>query len=180
MVDLVMFDVDGTLVDSMGFDGPLYAEAVRAELDIEPDRDWSTYPHVTDSGLLETILQRHGIEDRDGVRRAAVERRFVRMIRDYIERTPRAVREIPGARALLAQLHGMPGCRVAIATGGWHETAILKLNAAGFHLDGIALATASDASSRVAIMRIAAERAWRYVEPRRRTYFGEAVWDQKA
>ena len=32
---LVMFDIDGTLVDSAGFDSELYEEAVRSVLDVE-------------------------------------------------------------------------------------------------------------------------------------------------
>ncbi len=180
MVDLVMFDIDGTLVDSMEFDGQLYLAAIRAELRIEPDQDWSTYPHVTDSGLLDTILQQHRIDDRDGARRAAVKRLFVAMTRDYIGSDPGAVREIPGAIALLALLRSQPGYRVAIATGGWRETAWLKLQAAGFDLDGIAVASANDAHSRVEIMKIAAQRAMGGLEPRRRTYFGDGVWDLRA
>ena len=70
-------------------------------------------------------------------------------------------------------------CRVAIATGGWRETALLKLEAAGFDLDGIALATSSDAHPRVEIMRIAAVVPWG-LQPRRRTYFGDGPWDQRA
>lgn len=52
MVHLVMFDIDGTLLDSTEFDGRIYAEVIHEVLGIVVDRDWSTYPHVTDGGLL--------------------------------------------------------------------------------------------------------------------------------
>ncbi len=50
---LIVFDVDGTLVESDEFDGVLYAKAVRDVLDIDVDEDWSSYRHVTDSGILD-------------------------------------------------------------------------------------------------------------------------------
>jgi beta-phosphoglucomutase-like phosphatase (HAD superfamily) len=180
MVHLVMFDIDGTLVDSMEFDGRLYAEAIHEVLGIVVDRDWSTYPHVTDGGLLEEVLRRHGLADPDGARHRAVKQRFIAMIRDHIRDDPASIREIPGAAMLLGLLRQRADCRVAIATGGWRETALLKLDAAGFDLDGIALATSSDAHPRVEIMQIAASRALGGLQPGHRTYFGDGPWDQRA
>ena len=40
---LVVFDVDGTLVESEDFDGTLYARAIRNVLKIDVDTDWSGY-----------------------------------------------------------------------------------------------------------------------------------------
>ena len=53
---LVVFDVDGTLVDSSEINGRLYREAVETELGIKVDDDWSRYRHVTDSGILNEIM----------------------------------------------------------------------------------------------------------------------------
>jgi hypothetical protein len=58
--------------------------------------------------------------------RAAVKRRFVELTLAYLARDPAAVTELPGARALLETLHRMPSVRVAVATGGWRETAALN------------------------------------------------------
>jgi len=155
MVHLVMFDIDGTLVDSTEFDGRIHAEVIHEVLVVVVDRDWSTCPHVTDGGVPEELLRRHGIDDSDGARRAAVKQRFVARVRDYIEDDPHAVREIPGATALLAGLRAMAGCRLV-------------------------LATSSDAHPRVEILRIAAHRALGDLAPRRRTYCGDGAWDRKA
>jgi phosphoglycolate phosphatase-like HAD superfamily hydrolase len=59
-VHLAVFDIDGTLVDSDEFDGRLYAEAIRTVLGLEIDRTWSTYNNVTDSGILNEILNEMG------------------------------------------------------------------------------------------------------------------------
>jgi beta-phosphoglucomutase-like phosphatase (HAD superfamily) len=175
-----MFDIDGTLVDSTGFDGRIYAETADDVLGIAVDRDWSTYPHVTDGGLLDEIMLRHGIADPDGTRHAAVKREFISRIGAYIQGEPQSVREIAGATALLASLRLRSDCRVAIATGGWRETARLKLRAAGFDPDGVALASSCDAHRRTDIMEMAARRAMEGEEPRRRTYFGDGAWDRRA
>ena len=60
---VVSFDIDGTLVASVGFDAELYAEAVREVLGVEIDTDWSRYENVTDSGILEEILDKHSSPD---------------------------------------------------------------------------------------------------------------------
>ena len=39
---LVMFDIDGTLVDSAGFNAKLYVEAVRGVLNVDIDSDWNS------------------------------------------------------------------------------------------------------------------------------------------
>ncbi|HUQ52866.1 MAG TPA: DUF3500 domain-containing protein, partial [Gammaproteobacteria bacterium] len=126
---LVMFDIDGTLVDSTGFDSELYATAVDAELGRAVDRDWGSYEHVSDSGILEQLLR----DTRSGKERAAiaarVQRRFVELVRDYLARQPGFVREIAGAKRLVERLAALPNVRVAVATGGWEPTARRALRA---------------------------------------------------
>jgi len=46
-MNLVLFDLDGTLVDSGAFEGELYVHAVRSVLGIAIDTDWSRYRHET-------------------------------------------------------------------------------------------------------------------------------------
>ena len=53
---LIVFDVDGTLVDSKEFDDRLYELAVQTVLGIEIDNDFSRYQNVTDSGILDEII----------------------------------------------------------------------------------------------------------------------------
>lgn len=48
-----IFDIDGTLVESSGFEDELYVAAVRDVLgDVCIRESWSTYRHVTDTGIL--------------------------------------------------------------------------------------------------------------------------------
>jgi phosphoglycolate phosphatase-like HAD superfamily hydrolase len=100
--------------------------------------------------------------------------------RAYLERHEHAILEINGAARLLARLLDEPGVRVAVATGGWYETATLKLRYVGIDPARFALATASDAVARTAIMRLAQERASGVQAFRKVTYFGDGPWDRRA
>ena len=177
---LVMFDIDGTLVDSAGFDTELYVQAVREVLDVEIDSDWNAYEHVSDSGILEDVLRR---VRRDGEQQelvARVQQRFVGLVRDYLQRAPAAVREIAGAKQLVERLLELPGVRVGIATGGWEPTAKLKLAHVGIDVAPLGFASSSDACARTDIMRLAAQRALRGAAYTRATYFGDGAWDLRA
>jgi phosphoglycolate phosphatase-like HAD superfamily hydrolase len=182
MTHLVMFDIDGTLVDSMRVDSHLYARAVRETLggDVYIDETWRPYTHVTDSGILDEILVKHRFEKPLDELRSSVKRRFVELVRDHLDAGTSILREIRGATALLQELRARPEVRVAIATGGWAETALMKLAAIGVSVDGIGFASSSDAHERTKIMELAAERALRGVVPMTRTYLGDGAWDQRA
>jgi phosphoglycolate phosphatase-like HAD superfamily hydrolase len=180
MTHIVMFDVDGTLVDSAGFDGALFASAVRSVLDADVDETWQSYRNVTDSGVLEEILEQQPFARPIEELRRAVKQRFVELVRDHVESRASAVREIRGARSFVESLRAQPGIRVAIATGGWAETALLKLQAIGVSTEGLAFASASDHVQRTSIMRFAEERASAGTAASRKTYFGDAQWDKRA
>lgn len=176
---LVCFDIDGTLVASAGFDGELYEQAVRDILGVNLNPDWSQYKHVTDTGILEEILESiAGVEERAHLGRR-VQSEFVYSTRQYVEKNPHLVREVPGAKALVEALREFPNVRICIATGGWAETAKMKLRAIGLDPTTLPMATSSDAVSRTDIMRLAESRATGSMV-RRRTYFGDGLWDKKA
>jgi len=177
---LVVFDVDGTLVESAGIDADLYARAVREVLGRGIDETWRSYRHVTDGGILEEIFQREGIDDRGGELARRVHRRFVDLTAIHLEQHPGAVVEVPGAREWIEALGRRRNVRLAIATGGWRETAEMKLRAIGLRPEHLVLATGSDARSRTDIMRLAERRALGPRKARRRTYFGDGPWDLQA
>ncbi len=180
MKHLVMFDIDGTLVDSHKFDSQIYADTIRDDLGIEVDRSWRRYANVTDSGILDELLDELQFTgDRSAVE-ARIKKEFIKRTQRYANQHPGVIREIAGARALVELLSTKDSVRLAMATGGWHETAVLKLRAIGIDCERIAMATATDATSRSAIMRLAEERAMSHETPLTRTYFGDGDWDRRA
>jgi phosphoglycolate phosphatase-like HAD superfamily hydrolase len=175
-----MFDIDGTLVDSWGFDNRDYADAIRSVLEVEVDDTWRSYRHVTDGGILEELLASKSFDRPIAELGAEVKRRFMATVYARFAHDPAPVREIPGAKALIELLATLPGVRVAIATGGWAESARLKLAAIGIDADALPHATSSDRIERSRIMQLAEERALGGAPWTTRTYFGDGDWDKRA
>ena len=177
---LVTFDLDGTLADSEAFDGELYVEVVHSVLGVEIEADWTGYRHQTDSGILNEIIDRsEPCADRSSLH-SAVRRHFTDQVHDYVAARGGVIPEIPGALQFVSRLMKHPGVRVAVATGGWKETALIKLRAIGLDPLRLPLASSSDAMSKVDIMRIAERRALLNDNAKRKTYFGDSRYDKEA
>ena len=176
---LVCFDIDGTPVSSADFDADLYEQAVRDVLGLDLNPDWSQYKNVSDSGILEEILESIPDPEKRIHLGRQVQSAFLNSTRQYIERNPRLIKEIPGAKALVETLGEFPNVGICIATGGWAETAKLKLRAIGLDPTNIPMATSSDAVKRTDIMKLAESRATKGLVARR-TYFGDGHWDKEA
>jgi phosphoglycolate phosphatase-like HAD superfamily hydrolase len=177
---LIMFDIDGTLVDSFEFDEECYFEAVESVLGIEISPDWDDYEHATDAGVLNELIDRFKIPGDKIQIQHNVKYVFIDLVTEYIGRNLGNICEINGAGRFVQYLRNQENCRVAIATGGWEETAKLKLEAAGIDIAGCAFASSSDCVSRIDIMRTAELRASSGSPFISKTYFGDASWDKKA
>ncbi|GGC12260.1 haloacid dehalogenase [Marinobacterium zhoushanense] len=174
---LVMFDIDGTLVESYDFDTECFQAAVKDVIGISVGPDWGRYRHVTDSGILSDIIEQSGLEnDRERIF-FDVKNQFVSRVEKYI--SCHDVSPIYGAFDFLSRLVKRQDVVLAFATGGWAESAKMKLDAAGIKLPGIALASSSDHYCRTEIMRVAEIRASKE-DYDSKTYFGDGPWDQKA
>ena len=177
---LVMFDVDGTLVESNEIDSLMYRQAIREVLAIEFDGEWERYRNVTDGGILQQVLEENGVSDDPTLWSGTVEEKFCSLLKDEFDRRTERLSEIPGSKVLLERLLTTSDVTVAIATGGWREAARLKLSEAGIELERFVFATGSDAVRRIDIMKIAEERALKGKTVSRRIYFGDGEWDRVA
>jgi phosphoglycolate phosphatase-like HAD superfamily hydrolase len=177
---LIMFDVDGTLVDSVQFDAECYLNAAQTVLGVKISSDWEGYKHATDTGILYEVIDRYKIPGQKSKILQEFRNVFVGLITESIVKNPGGVREIEGASRFIRYLRSQKNVRVAFATGCLAETARLKLEAAGIDVDGCAFASASDHPSRTEIITIAESRAAPEVPLDSRTYFGDASWDKKA
>ncbi len=172
-----MFDLDGTLVESTTFDSLCFEAAVKDVLDTPVENDLERYVHVTDTGILNQIIDGLRLQGEREAIFAAVKQRFIEHVADYL--AANQIAPIPGAREFLERLAGRRDVRVAIATGGWRETARLKLQAVGMDLPEVPLASSSDHFSRIEIMKIAESRCGGN-HYQSKTYFGDAPWDMRA
>ena len=172
----IILDIDGTLIDSMGVDPKLYFSSIERVLGPVCFRDLNDYDHVTDSGILGQILEENGFSD-VGEISASVKAVFMEGLKSHIEEMG-SFPVINGAVQFVERIRKSTDMRIAIATGCWRESALLKLQTAGFNLEGIPLATSDDSRSRVEIMRTAVQLSGS--DGGVVTYFGDAEWDQRA
>ena len=179
-MEAIIFDIDGTLTETNEVDTTCYLRAARELLAVTTiDPDWNNYPHATDPGVLEELYRRHRGTAPTALEQAAFEERFLALLK---EQPDHAYLALPGAAAFLS-LMCRAGHAVGIATGCWHSSARLKLDRGHIPFEEIPLATASKASGREEIMRIAHDRLLqRHAQTSfdRVLYFGDAPWDVEA
>jgi phosphoglycolate phosphatase-like HAD superfamily hydrolase len=178
-MDLVLFDIDGTLIRSMADDGECLVAAlgdVFGFTDIEDD--WSCYEHITDAGILiETFRQRRGRPPSTNEIEAFCGH-FAELLAERCSQ--QRLEEVAGAGLLLAALEAQSDIAVAFATGCFRRTATLKMQSARLSFDSASSATCDDAIGRDEIIRIAIGRAAsdRGVSGFENTvYVGDAIWD---
>ncbi len=173
----VVFDIDGTLLQSAAVDDVLYKSAVLSILGpIQLRSSFSEYDYVSDSGILSQILNENGIADDFDITES-VKSCFVKSLSSHIAQNG-PFEEIPGARRILERLVSSANHRVAIATGGWRASALLKLETAGLGDIDVPIATSDDAQDREEIMRIALSKLGSNFTSI--TYFGDGPWDRDA
>lgn len=173
----IIFDIDGTLLHSAAVDDALYREAVKAVFGrVHLRSSLHDYDFVTDTGVLSQIMADNGISAKPDYEHE-IKTHFVDLLRDYVESEGPFI-EIPGASDLLGSLRESASHAVAIATGGWRESAELKLESAGFDYSDFPLATSNDHHERTGIMEIALSQLGARFESV--TYYGDGPWDRDA
>jgi beta-phosphoglucomutase-like phosphatase (HAD superfamily) len=172
----IIFDLDGTLVDSYDLDERLYRKAVWSVLpDVAFRNSWHDYQHSTDSGVLREILTDHDLPP--GKYYQPIRQRFGELFANHIQ-SGNHCNPIPGASAFLNKLRQNSELQIGIATGGWSHTAAMKLKASGLFDQGIPMASADDAQSRTEIMQICAKKMDSSISES--SYVGDAEWDLRA
>ena len=171
-----MFDIDGTIIESYDLDSECFTEAIKEVTGYEIDTNWSRYKHVTDTGILNQFFKEMKIENTE-IAHENIKSVFLSKIQTRIAKKP--INEIAGASEFISSLKELENVAISFATGGWYESAILKLESAGIKISNIPIASANDHHSRIEIMKIAEKRAVK--ETRLSfTYFGDGSWDLKA
>lgn len=178
---LVMFDIDGTLTETMKVDEECFVRSL-AEVcgftDVETD--WSSYKHTTDPGIFHEIYLARAGRSPVVAEISRFRQHFINLLTEASAAA--AFAPIVGARQLLSSLAGSSEHRVSLATGAWSDSARLKMASAGLCFDDHLAASADDAHDRENIMRLSRQRAVeRHGVPFVSTvYIGDGVWDARA
>lgn len=171
-----IFDIDGTLVESFGFDDACYISAIREVLgEVYIHNDWSKYKNVTDTGSLRQIMEENKIQEAGQV--GEVRTKFGELIRKYLQNGGKC-RPKSGAIHLINKLTTAEDYEVGFATGGWRHTAEMKLQHAGFNLENTVLTSSDDGDERVTIMKKCLLQLGHCFQ--RVVYVGDAEWDMQA
>ena len=173
---LVMFDIDGTLIDSHDVDTRCFTTAVWQVTGLDIDANWGLYQHATDAGILQEFIERQGLVNPQETINA-IKRVFFALLDQSFRNKP--VKQIEGAADFLLYLQSLPDVVVSLATGGWQESARLKLLSAGIDCQNLVLASSDDAIDRVGIMTLSRQQA-NAGKDVPVVYFGDGVWDKKA
>ena len=173
----IILDIDGTLIDSMAIEPDLYFSSISAVLgSVEIRENLNDYDHVTDSGIIAQVMEDNALPLGSGAIES-IRNRFVASLAEHIE-TDGPFPEIPGAARFINRLRDSKEHGVAIATGSWRRSALLKLETSELNVKGIPVFSCDDSPSRTEIMRIALSQLGNMYESV--TYFGDAEWDRRA
>jgi beta-phosphoglucomutase-like phosphatase (HAD superfamily) len=184
MKKLVIFDIDGTLIDSTSVDEICFVHSIREEFGIESiHENWESYQEATDSGILEEIFQASFSRKPSRGEQIKHIDRFVALLAEYHAKKPSMFQEINGAADILECLKHHAEREAAIATGGWRKSALFKLDAARIDIKGIPMMTGSESKYRDEILRRCieyAKRAYSVTQFEKIVSVGDARWDLKA
>lgn len=129
-ITLVLFDIDGTLLDVHGAGRQAFVNCIRTVFDWQDDLSYIRFSGSTDLDILRKVLARHGV-----VPNRPDEERFFHHLPTELEtslgRTQCTLH--PGVRDLLEILGKYPHIIVGLVTGNIESCARLKLEHFGLH-----------------------------------------------
>lgn len=172
----IIFDIDGTLVESNEFDSALYMRAVEEILGrVHMHDDWNMYKDVTDSGILRQIILDNNIalteETIDKVRS-----RFSELVSNHLAKSP--CMPVTGAIEAIDSISENCENAYGLATGGWLHTANMKLQSASIDVTGIPFYSADSHHERTKIMKKCCQSMTKDQE--KVVYVGDGPWDMEA
>lgn len=174
---IAVFDIDGTLTDTNKVDHECYVVAVREVLGWQVGDDWGGVEDVTDSNILRELWRRQYSEALPDHVEQEVVTLFVDLLQVEARRYPDRFRPIQGARDVFTRLAEI-GWSSAMATGGWRQSAELKLWIASVPFESVPLASASDRILRTDIIRHALGSMGE--QEATAVYIGDRPWDVRA
>jgi phosphoglycolate phosphatase-like HAD superfamily hydrolase len=158
-VNLLVFDVDGTLTATNEVDTRCFARAFLDAFGISLDTSWHHYPHRSDSGIISHSFLQNFRRTPTLTELDLFRERFLILLESEWRADPRNFATIAGAARVFTRLAQQRDYALALASGGWRASALLKLEKGSIPAVGLPAAFADDAVEREEIARIAIARA---------------------
>ena len=132
---LVLFDIDGTLVDCGKAAGKAFSAAFQEAFGVAcPIFKAEEVSGLTDTAILMEVVRRLKIDPDDlEQRRDLAFKIYARNLERELMINP--AKELPGASRAVAKIRSIDGCAVGLLTGSTEATARVKLETAGIAFD---------------------------------------------
>lgn len=183
-MNLILFDVDGTLLDSSGVHTVGMMKLLDEMFGIQIEGiEWGEFEHVTDTFVISELFRRHLGRDPKEEELLGYREAYVGQLEKLQSQNPESFREIQGARAMMRSLESLNDWVPALATGGAASAALRKLGWAGFDVENLPGGFAEDGVSREEIIQAAIRKslARHPVESFERIIsVGDGLWDLAA
>lgn len=183
-MNLIIFDIDGTLTQTNDVDSKCFAQAIKDALKItDLNTNWPSYKYSTDSGLVKQIYEEFLQREPTDIEINSIREEFVHYLKYEWQNNKKCYVPVLGAAAILHQINQLSNWHLAIATGGWKQSALFKLDSAHIAHENIPKAYADDHIERAEIINIAIQRAQtqnRVNQYQQIIYVGDRLWDKRA
>ena len=174
---LIIFDIDGTIVNSVKADDECFKETFETLYRIDLSQtEWSEFKNVTDSGMTLEIFEKYLNRKPTNGEIVRIKKHFYELL---VNRT-KEFSEIDGALKFIDRINKNPNFISAFATGGWKETALLKVNSIKLNINQSIIKTADDHFNRAKIIELAITESLskvKIIEFESITYIGDGIWD---
>jgi phosphoglycolate phosphatase len=152
---VVLFDIDGTLVDMKGAGRKSFVRALKTVFGWDDDIAYVNFAGNTDLNVLLQVAEHHGLKLSDEDRK-----RFFRQVPIELEQTAKAAELViyPGVKALLETLSARKDVILSLVTGNVAASARIKLQQFDLHNHFVLGAFGDDHADRVEIARLAMRR----------------------
>lgn len=180
-MNLVIFDIDGTMLNSSALEDALFIKAVEEVLKVKvKEADWTHFENVTDEALAYDICQLHLQREITAHEMAAIKAMFLSLYQQELIARPELVFPVRGIHQFIKNLEEDPNYKICVATGSWKNLALLKLGHVSIDVSTYAMATSDDHYRRIDITRTALARAKELYKEfwfEHIYLFGDGVWD---
>ena len=174
---LIIFDIDGTILNSVKADDTCFKQTFLDLYQIElTNIDWNDYTNVTDTGLTIEIFEKRFNRKPKRGEIEKIKSHFKKLLKDHTQHFT----EIEKSLSFIELASKQSDFEVGFATGGWKETAELKCNAVGLHLDNYLFKSSNDHHQRDKIIAFVIQEALKKHHGKQFdsiTYFGDGLWD---
>ena len=177
---LAIFDIDGTLTQTNDIDTQCYVKAFAEEFDITGiNTNWSDYGHTTDSAISIQIFQDFWGRSPKKEELLKLKNCFVQLLKSSYAVDNLMFLETPGTLDMLRKI-AVEDWAIAFATGGWLDSASMKLEAIDLNFTKFPIASADDSISREEIVKTAISRAeekYGVADFEKIVCIGDGIWD---